>query len=137
MNQKVLKTLEYYKIIEKLTNEQTGQFETIAILTTTEEQAERLYIALKDTLDVHMLSPNSSKMEKGIVITTFYLAKGLEFDSVHVAYTPVEEELTEQEKLVITLRYGLDGRKPHRQREVAQVTGISRSYVSHHAYCKR
>ena len=42
----------------------------------------------------------------------------------------VEEELTEQEKLVITLRYGLDGRKPHRQREVAQVTGISRSYVS-------
>jgi len=38
--------------------------------------------------------------------------------------------LTEQEKQVITLRYGLDGNPPCRQREVAEVTGISRSYVS-------
>ena len=38
--------------------------------------------------------------------------------------------LTEQEKQVIVLRYGLDGQPPNRQREVAQITGISRSYVS-------
>lgn len=38
--------------------------------------------------------------------------------------------LTDQERLVVTLRYGLDGNPPRRQREVAQVTGISRSYVS-------
>ena len=38
--------------------------------------------------------------------------------------------LTEQERLVIRLRYGLDGAAPKRQREVAAVTGISRSYVS-------
>ena len=38
--------------------------------------------------------------------------------------------LTEQEKQVIRLRYGLDGGPPRRQREVAQITGISRSYVS-------
>ena len=42
----------------------------------------------------------------------------------------IEEVLTDQERLVIRLRYGLGGQKPHRQREVAQVTGISRSYVS-------
>ena len=42
----------------------------------------------------------------------------------------METRLTEQERLVIRLRYGLDGEKPHRQREVAAVTGISRSYVS-------
>ena len=89
------------KIIEKLTNGQNDGFETTAILTTTEEQAERLYVALKDRLDVHMLSPNSSKMEKGIVITTFYLAKGLEFDSVHVAYTPLEEKLTEYQRQIL------------------------------------
>ena len=41
----------------------------------------------------------------------------------------VDHCLTEQEKLVIRLRYGLDGQQPHRQREVAAVTGISRSYV--------
>ena len=38
--------------------------------------------------------------------------------------------LTEQERLVISLRYGLGGNRPHRQREVASATGISRSYVS-------
>ena len=38
--------------------------------------------------------------------------------------------LTEQERLVIRLRYGLDGAAPKRQREVAAVTGISRSYGS-------
>ena len=42
----------------------------------------------------------------------------------------IETTLTEQERQVILLRYGLDGNKPHRQREVANVTGISRSYVS-------
>ena len=38
--------------------------------------------------------------------------------------------LTEQERQVIVLRYGIGNGKSHRQREVAQLTGISRSYVS-------
>ena len=38
--------------------------------------------------------------------------------------------LTDQERQVITLRYGLDGEKPKRQREVALFCGISRSYIS-------
>ena len=42
----------------------------------------------------------------------------------------VETCLTEQERQVIVLRYGLAGGIPQRQREVAQTTGISRSYVS-------
>ena len=42
----------------------------------------------------------------------------------------VEKELTEQERQVIQLRYGLQGQAPMRQREVAQITGISRSYIS-------
>lgn len=54
----------------------------------------------------------------------------------HVAKA-VESRLTAQERQVITLRYGLGTGKPQRQREVAQLCGISRSYVSHHAYCKR
>lgn len=49
----------------------------------------------------------------------------------------MEDSLTAQERQVIVLRYGLDGLPPKRQREVAQITGISRSYVSHPAYCKR
>lgn len=42
----------------------------------------------------------------------------------------VDRCLTEQEKQVIVLRYGLGGKAPCRQREVAKQIGISRSYVS-------
>lgn len=42
----------------------------------------------------------------------------------------VKTRLTPQERQVIVLRYGLEGNTAMRQREVAQVTGISRSYVS-------
>ncbi len=42
----------------------------------------------------------------------------------------VDSCLTDQERQVILMRYGLGGLKPCRQREVAQMLGISRSYVS-------
>ena len=42
----------------------------------------------------------------------------------------VEVCLTEQERQVIVLRFGLGGGSPCRQREVAQRCGVSRSYVS-------
>ena len=42
----------------------------------------------------------------------------------------VDTCLSEQERQVICLRYGLGGEKPQRQREVAKIVGISRSYVS-------
>ena len=42
----------------------------------------------------------------------------------------VDAALTDQERQVVLLRYGLGGVKPCRQREVAQMLGISRSYVS-------
>ena len=42
----------------------------------------------------------------------------------------VDKCLTDQERLVIRLRYGLGGDPPQKQREVAKRTGISRSYVS-------
>ena len=42
----------------------------------------------------------------------------------------VDTVLTEQERKVVIARYGLGGGAPMRQREVAKITGISRSYVS-------
>ena len=42
----------------------------------------------------------------------------------------VDRVLTEQERQVILLRYGLGGYAPQRQRDVALKLGISRSYVS-------
>ena len=51
-------------------------------------------------------------------------------ESIKELRKAISYALTDQEQLVIRLRYGLDGNAPKRQREVAQVTGISRSYVS-------
>ena len=42
----------------------------------------------------------------------------------------VNSVLDERERQIVTLRYGLGGITPHTQREVAQLLGISRSYVS-------
>ena len=46
-------------------------------------------------------------------------------------------ELTPREADVLRRRYGLDGHLPQTQRQVAAHYGISRSYVSRRAYCKR
>ena len=35
-----------------------------------------------------------------------------------------------EEKTIIELRFGLDGNKPKTQHEIAEMMGISRSYVS-------
>ncbi len=42
----------------------------------------------------------------------------------------VRECLTDREREIVTLRYGLGGRMPRTQREIAKKLGISRSYVS-------
>ena len=51
-------------------------------------------------------------------------------ESVKQLQKAVDRVLTPQEQQIVRLRYGLDGQKPLRQREVAACTGISRSYVS-------
>ena len=51
-------------------------------------------------------------------------------ESVEALRRAVGTCLTEQERQVIELRYGLGGQPAQRQRQVAERTGISRSYVS-------
>ena len=46
------------------------------------------------------------------------------------ARTYVDTVLDAREAKVIRMRYGLEGKKPMTQREVAAASGISRSYVS-------
>ncbi len=45
-------------------------------------------------------------------------------------YKYIEEDLSEREKVIIKMRYGLDRKVPLTQREVAEKLNISRSYVS-------
>ncbi|MBQ7504081.1 MAG: RNA polymerase sporulation sigma factor SigK [Ruminococcus sp.] len=45
-------------------------------------------------------------------------------------YEYIDSELDSREKQVIILRYGLNGENPITQREVAEILGVSRSYIS-------
>ena len=65
------------KLAGRLQGSNASDYATTAVLTKTAAQAEELYFALKDRLPVTLLTSESNRMEQGIVITTFYLAKGL------------------------------------------------------------
>ena len=45
-------------------------------------------------------------------------------------YEKMKTVLKEREEQIIQMRFGLDGKKPKTQKEVAKILGISRSYVS-------
>lgn len=45
-------------------------------------------------------------------------------------YKKMKEVLKDRERTIIELRFGLDGNKPKTQHEIADMMGISRSYVS-------
>jgi DNA helicase-2/ATP-dependent DNA helicase PcrA len=61
------------------------RFETAAILTMTEEQAKCVYEYMKrQREDVYYIDRDSSAFKKGVTVTTYYLAKGLEFDQVFI-----------------------------------------------------
>ena len=64
----------------------TERYETAAVLTMTEAEAQKVYGQLKEQrTDISCIDRNSSKFMKGITVTTYYLAKGLEFDQVFLA----------------------------------------------------
>lgn len=45
-------------------------------------------------------------------------------------YKKMKEVLKDREKIILELRFGLDGSKPKTQNQIAKMMGISRSYVS-------
>ncbi len=51
-------------------------------------------------------------------------------DDVKTLYSRVESELSPRERLVLKMRYGLYHEEEYTQREIAEILGISRSYVS-------
>ena len=61
------------------------EYETAAVLFMTEKEALNAYLYLKEKREeVYYIDRDSSSFRKGITVTTFYLAKGLEFDQVFV-----------------------------------------------------
>ena len=60
-------------------------YETAAILTMTEKEAEHIYEIIRSLgAEAHYVDRDSAQFKKGLTVTTYYLAKGLEFDQVFV-----------------------------------------------------
>lgn len=93
---------------EILTHLNLGEesYETAAVICRTEEEAYKAYRLLKEKLEktgfdvekrMAYMDRNSSNFQKGLTVTTFYLAKGLEFDQVFSIFPQKAVSVLEQQ----------------------------------------
>lgn len=82
-----------------------SRYETAAVITMTEEEAFDIYRLLKNRgAEVSYVDRNSSAFKKGLTVTTFYLAKGLEFDQVFAIQGQRDNPLAEQAAYICATR---------------------------------
>lgn len=86
-------------------------------------------VSLSDTLDAEDEGGSLSLMDVLRVDDTMLEELSVKDAGLEVRQA-VARCLDERENMVVTLRYGLTGKTPLTQREIAQKCGISRSYVS-------
>lgn len=84
---------------------ENGRFETAAVIAMTEEDAFDIYRLLKNRgVDAAYVDRDSSAFKKGLTVTTFYLAKGLEFDQVFAVRPQKDNPLAEQAEYIAATR---------------------------------
>lgn len=71
-----------YNLLDKVNDFLNKGYKTIAIISKTKEEANRVYKELKDNIDIHLISDESLEYNGGICSITSNLSKGLEFDAV-------------------------------------------------------
>ena len=80
-------------------------YETAAVLTMTEGEAIAIYRLLKNRgIEASYVDRDSSLFKKGLTVTTFYLAKGLEFDQVFEIQGDKENPLLGQAAYICATR---------------------------------
>lgn len=80
------KEAEFGEIMQLVADFNSGDYNSLGIITKTQKQADALYESLSKTFKINLLNAVSVAFGSGIVITTAHLAKGLEFDQVIVPY---------------------------------------------------
>ena len=89
-------------------------------------------VSLSDSLDADGESNSLSLMD--VICVDDNMLEELDIrDACAKVRRCVDSCLSQREAHIIRLRYGLDGRQPLTQREIAALCGISRSYVSRRA----
>ena len=80
-------------------------YETAAVITMTEEEASDICRLLQNRgVEASYMDRNSSAFRKGLTVTTFYLAKGLEFDQVFMIRGTRENPLADQAEYICATR---------------------------------
>ena len=81
------------------------KYETAAVLTETMDEAYTMTRMLSNRgLPVNCIDRDSSTFEKGVTVTTFYMAKGLEFDQVFGVFPKKKNPMTGQAKYICATR---------------------------------
>ena len=69
----------------RVLGETDGQYETAALLFMTQHEAYKAYEYFKRLrIDVCYINRDSQSFERGLTVTAYYMAKGLEFDQVFI-----------------------------------------------------
>lgn len=96
---------EMLENIEKQVKSSNAQYETAAVITMNESDAYDIYRLLKNRqLPVSYMERDTSVFKKGMTVTTFYLAKGLEFDQVFAVLGRETNPLYKQAKYISATR---------------------------------
>lgn len=96
---------EMLENIEKQVKSANAQYETTAVITMNESDAYDIYRLLKNRqLPVSYMDRDTSVFKKGMTVTTFYLAKGLEFDQVFAVLGRETNPLYKQAKYISATR---------------------------------
>lgn len=100
-----LSMVEMLENIEKQVKSSNAQYETAAVITMNESDAYDIYRLLKNRqLPVSYMDRDTSVFKKGMTVTTFYLAKGLEFDQVFAVLGRETNPLYKQAKYISATR---------------------------------
>lgn len=96
---------EMLENIEKQVKSSYAQYETAAVITMNESDAYDIYRLLKNRqLPVSYMDRDTSVFKKGMTVTTFYIAKGLEFDQVFAVLGRETNPLYKQAKYISATR---------------------------------
>ncbi len=131
-------TIGLIKAVVTFNPEKNNRLATYAAKCIENEVLMTLRARKKTTKEVSLYEPIGTDRE-GNEIRLFDIIESPEDDAYHhlafredvkALYEQMEQVLSPRERLVLKMRYGLYNEEEYTQREVADMLGISRSYVS-------
>ena len=94
-----IKQIESNQCIETLVDEiNSYKGKSLGVITKSFKEAKKLYEKIKNKCNIHFLNSKGKDIKRGCVVSSLYLAKGLEFEKVIVVDASEEKYKTEQDR---------------------------------------